>query len=259
MYMTGMEEKIRSALNHLAAAHGVRILLAVESGSRAWGFASRDSDYDVRFIYAHQEDWYITVGIRRDVIEAMLEGDIDAAGWDVRKALGLLRKSNPPLLEWLRSPIIYVEDSTFTKAMRRMADIYYSPDRCFRHYLHMAEGNFSRYLQHEIVSLKKYLYVLRPICACRWIERGLGYVPMGFMELMQATLEDSSLNDAITNLVERKSRGEELDRSPRIFTISNFIEKELTRLAAITPPKTELPSPDGLDEFLRKTIRNELL
>ncbi len=257
--MTNMEEKIRSALNHLAASHRVRILLAVESGSRAWGFASRDSDYDVRFIYAHEEDWYLTVGIRRDVIEAMFEGDIDAAGWDIRKALGLLQKSNPPLLEWLRSPIIYIEDTTFTKAMRRVASTYYSPDRCFRHYLHMAEGNFSRYLQREIVSLKKYLYALRPVCACRWIEQERGAVPMEFMELVQATLEDSSLKDAIINLVERKSRGEELDHAPRIPVISNFLEEELTRLAVIPSLKTELPSPDGLDEFLRKVIRNELL
>jgi predicted nucleotidyltransferase len=102
-----MEEAIRSALKHLATSRQVRILLAVESGSRAWGFASKDSDYDVRFIYAHPADWYVSVEAHRDVIEATFDGDIDAAGWDLRKGLGLLRKSNPPLLEWLRSPITY--------------------------------------------------------------------------------------------------------------------------------------------------------
>ena len=250
-----MDENIRSALNQLAASHNVRILLAVESGSRAWGFASTDSDYDVRFIYAHPADWYVSVETKRDVIEATFEGDIDAAGWDVRKALGLLRKSNPPLLEWLRSPIIYTEDTAFAETLRRLAGTYYSPDRCFQHYLHMAEGNFRDYLQHEMVWLKKYLYVLRPVCACRWIERGLGPVPMEFTELVRHTVDDPSLRSAIDELVARKRSAEELDRAPRIRAISTFIEAELTRLAAIAPPKTELPPPDDLDEFLRKTIR----
>lgn len=238
-------------------AQGVRVLLAVESGSRAWGFASKDSDYDVRFIYAHPADWYVSVETKRDVIETTFDGDIDAAGWDVRKALGLLRKSNPPLLEWLRSPIIYEEDTAFTDALRGLADIYYSPDRCFQHYLHMAEGNFRDYLRRDVVWLKKYLYVLRPVCACRWIERSLGPVPMEFHRLVQHTVDDPSLQTAIAELVERKSRGEELDRAPQIPVISKFIEDELPRLAAIAPPKTELHRPDDLDDLLRRTIRKE--
>ncbi len=173
----------------------------------------------------------------------------------MRKALGLLRKSNPPLLEWLRSPIIYAEDRAFTEPLRRLAGTYYSPDRCFQHYLHMAEGNFRDCLQHEIVWLKKYLYVLRPVCACRWIERGLGPVPMEFTELVRHTVDEPSLRSAIDQLVERKRSAEELDRAPRIPAISTFIEAELTRLASIAPPKTELPPPDNLDEFLRNTIR----
>lgn len=250
-----MHEQILSALRNLAATRGVRILLAVESGSRAWGFSSQDSDYDVRFIYAHPADWYVSVEAHRDVIEATFDGDIDAAGWDVRKALGLLRKSNPPLLEWLRSPITYEEDAAFTAAFRRLAEIYYSPDRCFRHYLHMAEGNFREYLQRDMVWLKKYLYVLRPVCACRWIERGLGPVPMEFQHLVRHTVDDPLLQSAIDDLVDRKCRGEELDRALRIPVISQFIETELPRLAAIAPPQTELPPPDELDDFLRRTIR----
>ena len=250
-----MHEQILSALRNLAAARGVRILLAVESGSRAWGFASEDSDYDVRFIYAHPADWYVSVESHRDVIEATFDGDIDAAGWDVRKALGLLRKSNPPLLEWLRSPITYMEDAGFTATFRRLAEAYYSPDRCFRHYLHMAEGNSRRYLQGDVVGLKKYLYVLRPVCACRWIERSLGPAPMEFEHLVRRTLDDPSLQAAIADLVGRKRRGEELDRAPRIDAISQFIEAELPRLASVAPPQTALPPPDDLDDFLRRTIR----
>ena len=255
MISATMHEQILSALRNLAATRGVRILLAVESGSRAWGFASEDSDYDVRFIYAHPADWYVSVEAHRDVIEATFDGDIDAAGWDVRKALGLLRKSNPPLLEWLRSPITYAEDDAFTGTFRRLAEIYYSPDRCFRHYLHMAEGNSRRYLQGDLIALKKYLYVLRPVCACRWIERSLGPVPMEFQHLLRNTIDDPSLQSAIDDLIERKCRGEELDRAPRILAISQFIEEELPRLAAIAPPQTELPPPDDLDDFLRRTIR----
>lgn len=250
-----MDKKIRTALKHLSSVHTVRVLLAVESGSRAWGFASRDSDYDVRFIYAHPEDWYVSVEARRDVIEATLEGDIDAVGWDVRKALGLLRKSNPPLLEWLRSPIVYGEDKDFTDALRRLAETYYSPERCFQHYLHMAEGNFRDYLRHDTVWLKKYLYVLRPICACRWIERSLGPVPMVFQQLVARTVEDPALQAAIADLVERKRQGDELDRGPRIPLISQFVERELSRLGEMVASKGEQPSADDLNALLRKTIR----
>jgi predicted nucleotidyltransferase len=85
----------------------VVVLLAVESGSRAWGFSSKDSDYDARFIYLRRPEAYLSIRAPRDVIERRIVDEVDVNGWDLRKALGLLMKSNPPLLEWLQCPIIY--------------------------------------------------------------------------------------------------------------------------------------------------------
>ncbi len=106
-------QRVRTALAQVEAERNVRVLFACESGSRAWGFASRDSDYDVRFLYVHQRDWYLSVEDRRDVIEQPIAEDLDVSGWELRKALRLLRKSNPPLLEWLKSPVVYRHDPVF--------------------------------------------------------------------------------------------------------------------------------------------------
>src|SRR5579872_572701 len=153
-------QRVRDALAQVEAERNVRVLFACESGSRAWGFASRDSDFDVRFLYVHRRDWYLSVEDRRDVIEQPIADDLDVSGWELRKALRLLRKSNPPLLEWLQSPLVYQRDAVFEAEFGALASRFYSPRRCFAHYLHMAWGNWRGYLHsREMVSLKKYLYV----------------------------------------------------------------------------------------------------
>jgi predicted nucleotidyltransferase len=165
-----VNQRVRDALARVETEQNVRVLYACESGSRAWGFASRDSDYDVRFLYVHPRDWYLSVDDRRDVVERPLTDELDVSGWELRKALRLLRKSNPPLLEWLQSPVVYRHDPAFTLRFSTLASSFYSPRRCFVHYLHMAFGNWRSYLAgREEVSLKKYLYVFRPVLACRWI------------------------------------------------------------------------------------------
>jgi predicted nucleotidyltransferase len=248
-----MTEEICRRLELLQADRGVRVLYACESGSRAWGFASPDSDYDVRFIYAHDLDWYLSVEDHRDVIEIM-DGDLDLSGWDLRKSLKLLRKSNPALIEWLSSPIVYSADSTFLKGFREVSNAYFSPERCFRHYLHMAEGNFRGYLQGETVWTKKYLYVLRPVLACIWIERGFGAAPMEFSKLVEGVVDDPRLLGSIETLLERKMKGAELASGPRDEYLSGFIESELIRLAAKPKVQETLPDPEGLNEFFRRRI-----
>ncbi|CAK0778386.1 conserved hypothetical protein [Gammaproteobacteria bacterium] len=130
---------------HLAAIeskHGVRVLYACESGSRGWGFASPDSDYDVRFIYVHPLPWYLCVSPQRDVIELPLSKVLDINGWELRKALGLLKKGNATLIEWLDSPVIYRAEPKFIEAMRAAAHQTHQPERSFHHYIHMARGNY---------------------------------------------------------------------------------------------------------------------
>jgi predicted nucleotidyltransferase len=209
----------------------VRILYACESGSRAWGFPSADSDYDVRFIYLRQVEAYLSIQKRRDVIEVAADGMLDINGWDLQKALLLLRKSNPPLLEWLGSPIIYLEEYSIAAQMRDLAAGYYSSTASAYHYLHMVRGNYREYLKGDRIWLKKYFYVLRPILAVKWIEQGKGIVPTEFDKLVGGVVTDPELKKEMTDLVQAKRRGEELDYGPRIGPISDFLEQELDRFS----------------------------
>lgn len=224
--------EIKRRLAAIESDFGVKVLLACESGSRAWGFASDDSDYDVRFIYIHPTSWYLTVDLedKRDVIETPIEGVWDINGWELRKALKLFNKSNPPLLEWLQSPILYQENTAVAEKMRELLATYYSPNACLYHYLHMARKNYRTYLQGEEVWLKKYFYVLRPLLACRWLERDLGAVPMEFDKLVQNTDLSTELHWAIADLLAEKRKGGELYKGQRIAVLSDFIESEIVRI-----------------------------
>jgi uncharacterized protein len=232
MIETSIREEILARLSSVTETKGVRILYAIESGSRAWGFPSRDSDYDVRFIYIHPTDWYLSIDsdVRMDVIEIPITDHIDLSGWDIRKALRLFAKSNPPLLEWLASQIIYYDLPIFSQTLRSLLPIYYAPNRCLHHYLHMAEGNYREYIKGDIVWIKKYFYILRPILAIRWIEQKRGPVPMLLSNLFVTIEENPDLIKAIKDLIHRKMQSEELDRGPAIPIIGEFIAEELYRI-----------------------------
>ena len=247
-----ISSRVREALCHVEAGHKVRVLFACESGSRAWGFASRDSDYDVRFLYVHQPDWYLSVEDRRDVVELPIAEDLDVSGWELRKALRLLRKSNPPLMEWLRSPVVYQYDPAFVAQFGALATEFYSPRRCFRHYLHMAVGNWRDYLRgREMVSLKKYLYVFRPLLACRWIERIGSQVPMQFARLVDGVLCETVVRDALDELVARKQAGDELAVAPPVEVLSHFVEQELARLEGLADCDDAAGDVETLNGFFR--------
>lgn len=254
--MTGaIKREIQARLQQIEREENVFIFYACESGSRAWGFPSEDSDYDVRFMYIHPKDWYLSIDERRDVIERPINDMIDLSGWDIRKALRLFRKSNPPLLEWLNSPIVYCKKSNIIDKLKALLPEYYSPTSCLYHYLHMAEGNFREYLKGEMVLVKKYFYVLRPILACKWIEAGYGVVPVEFDTLVDRIVDSGELKAAITELLRRKKGGQELSIEPRIPVISKFIEAELERLGSKKPDgKNVKPDTEKLDELFRSAL-----
>ena len=145
---------------------GVTILWACESGSRAWGFESSDSDYDVHFIYSRHRDDYCRVSPLRDVIEMPISDELDISGWDISKALGLLRKSNPPLLEWLQSPIVYDQFEGFKESFWELCKQYFCPRSCMYHYMSMVKRNSRAYLDADQIRLKRYFYMLRPLLSC---------------------------------------------------------------------------------------------
>jgi uncharacterized protein len=185
--------EIEVRLAAIEREHDVRVLYACESGSRGWGFASPDSDYDVRFLYAHRLEWYLRVRPQRDVIELPISAVLDVNGWELRKALGLLHKGNATLIEWLDSPVVYRADAAFVARMRAAIRATHRPERSFHHYVHMARKNYREYLRGERVRLKKYLYVLRPLLAALWIEQGRGPAPMRFQDLVDALVRDEAL------------------------------------------------------------------
>jgi predicted nucleotidyltransferase len=254
--VTSVSEEITKRLAAIEAEANVCIFYACESGSRAWGFPSADSDYDVRFLYLHPVDWYLSIDQRRDVIEKPIHDLIDLNGWDLRKALLLFRKSNPPLLEWLQSPIVYQERHSIVNRLRELVPEFYSPKASFYHYLHMAEGNHRDYLRGDMVWVKKYLYVLRPVLGCRWIERHSGAVPMEFCQLVDETLDDDALKGTIRGLVERKRSGDEMREEPRIPRISEFLDKEIERLKSVGPGlRARRTDVRRLDEVFRSSLR----
>ncbi len=247
---------VQTKLSELEQSEGVRVLFACESGSRAWGFPSLDSDYDVRFIYVHPRDWYLSIDEGRDVIERPLDSDaVDLSGWDLKKALTLLRKSNPPLLEWLNSPIIYLETFAIRERLRTTMRELYSPIACMYHYLHMAQRNYQEFICHDLVRTKKYFYVLRPVLACCWIEAGYGIVPTEFQTLAERILPQGKVRTEIELLLERKRSGEELDSADPIPALNDYLKVELDRLEKVSvAPPPRLQEKVNLDLFFRETL-----
>lgn len=223
-----MRKVISEKLQQIEIQENVRILHAVESGSRAWGFASPDSDFDVRFIYVRPRDYYLKLERLRDVLEFPINNLLDINGWDLQKALRLLHCSNPTLLEWFHSPVVY-KKTDFSHEFIPLMQNYFSSKRGLYHYLSMADGNYREYLRGEMVRAKKYFYVLRPLLACRWILRTNTPPPMLFSELAAADLP-AHLNESVQELLRIKMEVPEMKLIPRVNEINAFIEEELPRI-----------------------------
>lgn len=220
-----MRELILKKLREIERDHGVRILLAVESGSRAWGFASPDSDYDVRFIYVRPKEDYLRLDELRDVIELPISGELDINGWDLQKTLRLLYRSNPTLFEWFSSPIVYV-DTPFADELRQIMANYFSTKKSLYHYISTASGNYREFLKGETVKAKKYFYVLRPVLACRWVMEKKTQPPMLFSELAGAQLP-AQLRDEVDMLLDLKMNSPEIREIPRIDKLNDFLDSEI--------------------------------
>lgn len=238
-------EHIVRWLHRVEAEEGAHILFAAESGSRAWGFASPDSDYDVRFVYAHPRDWYLQLSDTRDVIERALDAKlVDLSGWDVRKALQLLLKSNPPLYEWLCSPIIYLDDGVFREAAKSLFQRHASPVSLARHYHNIAKGQWSREIDgRDQVRLKKYFYVLRPLLSLQWIADGRGTPPMHIDALLAGSEIPPPVRQAFADLLALKQGTPELGLRARVGVIDDWA---LERTEALDPARLHLPQPEQM-------------
>ena len=226
-----MKELILSKLRQIEENYKVKILIAVESGSRAWGFASPDSDYDVRFIYVRPKEDYLKLEEVRDVIELPINGELDINGWDLQKTLRLLYRSNPTPFEWFSSPIVYMETS-FADQFRAIMNDYFSTKKSLYHYISMAKRNYREYLKGEMVKAKKYFYVLRPVLACYWVIEWNSPPPMLFSELVAAELPER-LRTEVEYLLDLKMNSPEVKEIPRIDAINEYLDESIAEIKTL--------------------------
>lgn len=249
-------EEVLARLSAVEAEHNIRVLFAVESGSRAWGFPSPDSDYDVRFVYVHRRDHYLRIDghTERDVIEKPIVDEIDLAGWDLPKALGLLRRSNPSIVEWLHSPLIYRADEHALAQFRELLARCYRPISGVHHYLSMARTNRQNWLGQEEVRLKKYLYVIRPLLAARFVSRELRPAPMLFRDLLPL-LDDPAALAEIEDLLALKAQTSELGMGPSRPILDEWIDVESRHAEANIPADTgSAVSPEEMSAIFRRFL-----
>ncbi len=245
-----IRQHIDAKLQAVAAEERVRILYAVESGSRAWGFGSPDSDFDVRFLYRHPRDWYVRLEEPRDVIERPLDEQlVDLAAWDIRKALRLLLKSNPALYEWLVSPIVYADDGQLRPALKSMFEAHASQRTLAHHYWSIARSGWKDNIaSREQVKQKRYFYCIRPLLSLAWVISESRPPPMAIGELRAAIHMPDDASAALDRLIEKKRTTPELGLEPRIADIDRWIAGEIDRLDPTRLSLSEKPAADMTHE-----------
>ncbi len=246
-----IRQEIEARLATIEATEGLRYLLAVESGSRAWGFPSPDSDYDVRFFYVRPRDWYLSLKTGRDVIERPIVDEIDLNGWDIRKALGLLLRSNVVVNEWLASPIRYRTDDPAIAGIAKLADSIFDPRGYARHYAKLGGNAAERWLEgDDAVPVKRYFYALRPALAIRALRNDPERRPsMNLQALMRESAISAPIVDMIEELVEAKRQTRELGNTRRFSELDLLIREELGRAAELPerkPPATALEAANAI-------------
>jgi len=231
-----MKETIAKALSRIEEDHQVRIILAIESGSRAWGFPSRDSDFDVRFIYVHQQEWYLSIADKRDVIELPVDPVLDINGWDLKKALQLMRKSNAPLFEWLASPIqysVWPED-----------------------YLAMAKSCAEKIKAKEHVKLKTYMYAIRPVLCCQWIIDHMEQPPMRIDDMLSEIKNDHAFKDTVVQLIGQKKEQTEKDTVKRSDIIEDYIHRKIVEIEGRVPENPQRPNLNLFDDVFKTILQH---
>lgn len=233
-----MKKLINNELRRLEYERGVRVLYACESGSRAWGFPSKDSDYDARFIYVHEKDWYLSIDAcsRCDQIEIPITDELDIAGWELRKSFNLLMKSNAALLEWFDSPIIYMQDDFFASELQRLRVQYYNPIALMGHYYSMSLKSFEVFADQTQCKIKKMFYALRAALALEWCFRDLGPVPMKYRVMVEELLGDKALIQTIDELQEKKEEATEATLIDLPQNIRSFISETLEKHKTLQAP-----------------------
>lgn len=252
--MRNIRQEILDKLLEIEEKEKVRVLYAVESGSRAWGVESPDSDYDVRFVYVRCREDYLKLEEQKDVIEWQLDEVLDINGWDLKKTLVQFHKGNATLFEWADSPIVYKTTEEW-EAVYESAKPYFSVKAALYHYYGTANSTFKQYLQEDEVKYKKYVYALRPLLACKYIEERHEIPPVKFEDLLKQSLPER-LREEIKEMLMIKTESDEKDLKPKMPVIQEYIEKEIDRYGQLSKAMADDRNPDwtALDQVFLKII-----
>lgn len=225
-------QKIQKKLKALEQQHDITILYSCESGSRAWGFASPDSDWDVRFVYCYPKEYYLSIDSHEETFNFDIdENDLDLAGWELRKFLRLFRGSNATPYEWLQSPILYKERFGFVEQLWQLRSTYFRPRATANHYLGLTKKSHKTSMQGDQINIKKYFYVLRPLLAAWWIVQRAEAPPMEFAPLLQLLNNQPKVKEAILELTKRKQAAKEGDYIAPVPIIEQFIAETMAYCA----------------------------
>lgn len=238
-----MQDRILEFLSEIERENNCCVLFACESGSRAWGFASPNSDYDVRMIYTNPLAWHLRLEERRDTIEKLTPDQLDCSGWELGKTLRLFASCNLALNEWLDSPQVYRSEQAFHSGLRALIPSYFKPRKALHHYLSMAESCLDQGRGAEALSIKKACYVLRALAACQWILDHRTMPPTAFTRLRVGTLPAERDRD-VDELLARKAQSQEDDRAPLPPALVDWIA-EMRALSKSEAPN--LPTSPPLD------------
>jgi uncharacterized protein len=254
--LSDIKSKIISKLSKIEKNENIKILYACESGSRAWGFSSPDSDYDIRFIYINNLEWYLSIKKMKDTIDLPIdENELDISGWDLKKTFTLISKSNAVIWEWLQSPIIYIEEKDFKKDLLKTANKYYSlKSSCF-HYLAIARNTIQKIIVDDKIIIKKYFYILRPLLSANWIINNKTIPPMNLFELIKGLEISDNINYEIDQLLKIKESSNEKDKIKRIKIIDDFIFEHLEKYISLSDNlSTANEKLDNIDNYFRKLV-----
>ncbi len=248
-----MQDTILEMLDQVERDHEVSIIFAAESGSRAWGFPSTNADFDVRFVYAHPRDWYLSISEGRDVIELPLDAVLDIKGWDVRKALRLVWKSNTSVMEWLASPIRYRQRQDLLEILESVVPRGFQKHTAARHYLSMAKSNMAK-TRGETVRMKPYLYAIRPLLGCRWVIERDSPPPILFDELLENCLDQPDVAAEIRAMIELKTSRQEFDAVDSKPALNRWMAEQFERLSSELPDEREPPEVKSFDQAFREIV-----
>lgn len=254
-YEGPIEELVRMKIKEIEAKENIRVLHVIESGSRAWGLASPDSDYDVRFIYVRDRNFYLSLRENKDFIDWELNEVLDINGWDIKKVLQHFHKSNATLFEWSNSPVVYYTTDEWKKLYDEVAGKYFACKSSMYHYYGTANKNYHEYLMEDMVKYKKYFYVLRPILACKWIEEKKCPPPVLFDELFDSVLEED-MKPVIADLLAKKVQMSESDKAPQIDKVNQYVEEKLIYYKNLLEGMDDDRNPDWepLEKVFKKVI-----